>query len=139
MANNKNHMKNLKPFKKWKEGWPGRPPKVLTSVLADLRKEGFKEVKPSAVLEAYEILLGLNKARLKQIAVDQTVPVIIGITALHMLTKKGNEMLERMLDRAHGRPKQTHELTGGIKISPEEQEKKKSFVQQFILWQKNKK
>lgn len=133
MANNKNHMKNLKPFKKWKEGWPGRPPKTLTVVLGDLRAKGYEEVKAANVVEAYQILLGLDKDELRKVAKNQKLPAILSIVAMHMLTVRGADMLERMLDRAHGKPKQTIEHGGGIKIDEAVQQKKRNFVKE-LLW-----
>ena len=89
-------------------------------------------MKASNVVEAYEILLGLDKAELRIAAKDDKLPVIVSIVAMHMLTAKGNDMLERMLDRAHGKPKQTIEHGGGIKIDEAEQKKKRSFVKELL-------
>lgn len=88
----------------------GRPPKKLTTIFKEMKEAGFERVTKLDVLEAYEILLGQSEDGLKSIASGKDHPMIMRIVAKAMLSKKGTEMLERMLDRAHGRAKSTDEL-----------------------------
>lgn len=108
-------------FKKGQSGNPkGRPPKVLSSVLSELKKEGYEEVKAAQVREAYEILLGLDETRLIEVATNRDFPAVMTIAAKHLLSKKGAgfEIMEKMLDRAHGkatqRVEQKHEVKGSL-------------------------
>lgn len=87
----------------------GRPPKLLTGILRQLREAGYERVTADSVAEAYEILFGLDRDALQKIVVDTNQPMIMCIVARAMLSKKGVEMLEKMLDRAHGKPTQTNE------------------------------
>lgn len=90
----------------------GRPKKILTEILEQMKLAGYKRVTPDNVAEAYELLIALKKDDILKIINDKDQPAILAIVARAMMTKKGVEMLERMLDRAHGKPKQntTNEL-----------------------------
>lgn len=118
MANND----NIKPheFKKGQSGNPkGRPPKVLTAILKELQGEGFERVTNGQVVEAYEILFGLPEHKLKSVVADTEKPMILRIVAKSMLSTRGADMLEKMLDRAQGRPKQSidADVTGAINVA----------------------
>lgn len=90
----------------------GRPPKTLTKVMQELKDSGYERVTASMVMEAYELLLGLDEEQLKETITDKSKPMLIRIVGSAMGSKKGADMLEKMLDRAHGKPKQTSELSG---------------------------
>lgn len=104
--------KNLKPAKKGEVRNPkGRPKKLLTEFLDDLKDEGFGKVTKTQAEEAYEALLGLPLVKLIEISQSQgnDYPAILVIASRHLLDRKGKafQVLEAMLDRAHGKPKQT--------------------------------
>lgn len=84
----------------------GRPPKLLTRILRDLKKQGYEEIKPSHIREAYQILLGLDEEGIKKMMKDKSTPMLLRIVGKEMLSKKGVSMIEKMLDRAHGKPQQ---------------------------------
>lgn len=99
---------NIEPhkFKKGKSGNPnGRPPKLLTSLMRELTDAGYERVGPSMIVEAYELLLGLDEEKIKDLISDKKQPMSMRIVGKAMLTGKGIEILEKMMDRAHGRPK----------------------------------
>jgi len=95
----------------------GQPPKVLTSVMKQLRSAGYERVTAAGVMEAYEILLGLDEDTLKESINDKEQPMILRIVGKSMLSKKGSDMLEKMLDRAHGKPLQRKEHSGELNIN----------------------
>lgn len=84
----------------------GRPPKTLSLILTELREAGYERVTRAGVEEAYELLLGLDEEKLKDVIADKSRPMIIRIVGKAMLNKNGADMLECMLDRIHGKPKQ---------------------------------
>jgi len=89
----------------------GRPPKVLSGLIAQLKKDGYEAVKPAMVIEAYEFLLSLNQDKIVDTVNDKTQPMIVRIVGKSMLDNKfGFEIIDRMLDRAHGRAQQTVNL-----------------------------
>ena len=89
----------------------GQPPKVMSGVLKELTAAGYERVTMAMVIEAYEILLGLPESKIKEIITDSQQIMSLRIVGKAMLSTKGNEMLEKMLDRAHGKAKISAELS----------------------------
>lgn len=104
-----NPIPNNKPFPPGVSGNPnGRPPKLLKNIMDQLKANGYTRVGPSQVHDAYEIILNLDSDQLLQYANDNKIPILLRIVATSMLDKKNRmEMLENMLDRAHGKSKQS--------------------------------
>lgn len=95
---------NLILFKKGQSGNPaGRKRKLLGTVNAALKAEGFGPVIAMDVIEAYNTLMNLTESRIKEIIADTESPMFLRIVAKAMLSKAGVEMIEKMLDRAHGK------------------------------------
>lgn len=120
MANPNPDQSNLKPFKKGQSGNPkGRAPKLLTELLKELQAEGYERVTSGQVIDAYETLFGLPVEKLREVAKNDNLPMISRIVAKAMLSTRGFEILERMLDRAQGRPKQSidADVTGTINVA----------------------
>jgi len=90
-------------FKQGQTGNPnGRPKKLVSSILADLKDKG-ELVTRHMVTETYQVLMSLNEEQLKGIANDKEQPMINRIVAKEMLSKKGFDIIERMMDRANGK------------------------------------
>lgn len=110
MANNPKAVDNIKPymFEKGKSGNPkGRPPKLVSSLIQELKDEGYERVGATQIVESYELLTGMPEDEIRQKVNDKSQPMIIRIVGKAMLSAKGFEILEKMLDRAQGRPKQS--------------------------------
>lgn len=100
-------------FKKGQSGNPkGRPPKLVSHVLNQLKEEGREKVSKSQVREVYEYLIGLDAAKLRLIKNDKNIPMLFKLVAEGILSKKGFDILERLLDRAQGKATQTQEVSG---------------------------
>lgn len=98
-------------FKKGQTGnAKGRPKKVLGRINLELIKEGFEPANSSNVIDAYNILINLTEARIKDIITDAESPMFLRIVAKEMLSKGGPEIIERMLDRAHGKAIQKQQI-----------------------------
>lgn len=122
MANNPKAVDNIKPymFEKGKSGNPkGRPPKLLSDLMKDLKAKGYEQVTSGQIVEAYETLFGLDEVTLKAVTANKELPMVSRIVAKAMLSTRGFEILERMLDRAQGRPKQSidADVTGAINVA----------------------
>lgn len=94
----------------------GRPRIIFTQLAEEWKKNGVQRATPARVVEAYEFLLGLTDAEIQEIADgnDETnkYPVIIRIAAKELTGNRRQDILERMLDRAHGKAVQRQELSG---------------------------
>ena len=99
-------------FKPGETGNPnGRPKKFVGVVLEELKKEGYENIKRSQIVDVYETLLVLPENKLKEI-VSGEQPMIYRIIAKEMLSKRGFDVIEKMLDRTQGKPVNRTELTG---------------------------
>ncbi len=88
----------------------GRPKNLVSSILETLKKDG-ELVTRSLVEQTYQILLSLTQGQLTKIATDLKQPMINRIVAKEMLGKKGFEIIEKMMDRANGKPTQVQDIT----------------------------
>lgn len=92
----------------------GRPKKFVHTVLDDLKKEGYEGIKKTQVEDVYKNMISLSEDKLKEIGLDKEMPMIFRIVAKAILTERGFEVVERMLDRAHGKAKDTVTVEGGL-------------------------
>lgn len=100
-------------------GGPGRPPKLLSTIVAELKAKGYERASASNVVEAFEMLLNVPEDVLANMVKDKHKPMSLRIVGKAMLTAKGWEVLQAMLDRAHGKAKQQLDhTTGGDKLPP---------------------
>jgi len=96
---------NLRPFKKGKSGNPnGRPRKLVCSIIQELKDKGIEPVKPIQVVETFENLFNLRADEIKEIALNENNPYFIRRVAKEMLSNKGIEIINKMLDRTIGKP-----------------------------------
>lgn len=99
----------------------GRPKKLVGFINDELEAEGFDPVKPEHVKQAYLTICNLPYSRIKQMATDtqEDIPILYQLVAKEMLGKRGLEMLDKLLDRAVGKPTQTleHNNKGNININ----------------------
>ena len=106
-------------FKKGNKLGKGRPPRLVSSVLKELQEKGHERVSKSAVRDVYEYLIGLNKEELTKLSKDKKTPMLFSVIAKEIIGKKGFEVIERMLDRAHGKASQSNEIElSGKKDNP---------------------
>ena len=99
-------------------GGPGRPPLLLSTIVAELRAKGYERATAGTVADAFETLLNVPEDVLAEMVKDKTKPMSLRIVGKSMLTAKGWEVLQAMLDRAHGKAKQSTDITtGGERIT----------------------
>lgn len=92
----------------------GRPKKTIGALLDKLKDAGYKPAKPQDIVDTYEHLMTLDEAELKKAVEDKTQPMLVRIVGKAMLSGKGYDVIERMIDRAHGRSKQPIEHDGDL-------------------------
>lgn len=109
----KNPKDNLMPpWEKGKSGNPkGRPPKLVSHFLGEFEKAGYEGVKPSQVQGLIEFLLNFDKSELIDLWDKKDVPVIIATMAKELSrSDKAWQVINDMLDRAHGKSTAKHEV-----------------------------
>lgn len=96
----------------------GRKPKVFSQIANEFKAAGIERATPEIVAEAYEYLLALPLSDILEISgnlkVENDMPSLMRMAAKEMTGKRGIEILKEMLDRAHGKAKQSVEtqITG---------------------------
>ena len=103
-------------FEKGETGNPnGRPKKLVSSLIAQLKEEGYEGVTNGQISDVISLLLNLEKDRVKQLAEDAKQPIYVQRISRRLVTatdKEIGDFIDRQLDRAHGKPKQVNEHTG---------------------------
>lgn len=66
------------------------------------------------IQQAFTLLISLKEEELAKVVKDPSKSFTVRVVARAMLSGKGVEMIEKMLDRAHGKPQQsvTADITG---------------------------
>lgn len=94
-------------------GGPGRPPRLLSTITAELKAKGYERATANQVADAFETLMNVPQDELAKMVKDEKAPMSLRIVGKAMLTAKGWEVLQAMLDRAHGKAKQSMDMTTG--------------------------
>lgn len=106
-----------KPFKKGQSGnVKGQPRKLISVVISDLKKEGIAEVSKVEIKSVYMMLLNLKILELEERVKDNNQPALVRIVGKAILSNKGFDVIERVLDRAMGKPTQEIENIGNAII-----------------------
>ena len=95
----------------------GRKPKVFTQIAREFKEAGLERATPDIVQEAYEYLLALPMSEVTKIAwttenkEENDLPSMYRLVAKEMIGRRSQEMIQEMLNRAHGKPKQVADVT----------------------------
>jgi len=96
----------------------GRPRKMIADVIAELEKQGIKAATKSDILDIYMRLINMEIQELEQIVKDPTQPVLVRIVGKNILSGKGFDTIEKMLDRSIGKAEQKTDITtGGVALN----------------------
>ena len=91
----------------------GRPRKMIADVIAELEKQGIKAATKSDIMDIYMRLINMEIQELEQIVKDPTQPVLVRIVGKNILSGKGFDTIEKMLDRSIGKAEQKTDITTG--------------------------
>jgi len=95
----------------------GRPRKLIGTVNKELEEKGVLEASKAEILSCYLRLVNLSIEELETIEADNTQPALIRIVSKNILSGKGFEIIEKMLDRGIGKAEQSVDhTTGGEKL-----------------------
>lgn len=85
----------------------GRPPKLLSGIVKQLKERGYERATATTVVEAFEMLMNVPEQELTDMVKDKSQPMSVRIVGKAMLSAKGWEVLQAMMERAHGKAKQS--------------------------------
>jgi len=95
----------------------GPIPKLLSTITAELKAKGYERATANQVADAFETLMNVPQNELADMVKDEKAPMSLRIVGKAMLTAKGWEVLQAMLDRAHGKSKQSVDLNEKSEIT----------------------
>jgi hypothetical protein len=84
--------------------------KLISDVNIDLENNGVKEATKNDIVSCYLRLINLPVNELKQAVEDNKKPALIRIVGKAILSGKGFEVIEKVLDRAVGKANQAVDL-----------------------------
>ena len=91
----------------------GRPRKMIADVIAELEKQGIKAATKPDIQDIYMRMINVEIPELEQIVKDTTQPVLVRIVGKNILSGKGFDIIEKMLDRSIGKAEQKTDITTG--------------------------
>ena len=96
----------------------GRPRKMIADVIAELEKQGIKAATKPDIQDIYMRLINIEIPELEQIVKDTMQPVLVRIVGKNILSGKGFDIIEKMLDRSIGKAEQKTDITtGGVALN----------------------
>ena len=100
----------------------GRKPLIFTEIFQAFKEEGYEEATQEHIIRTYQQMLALPLSKIIEIAGspkdDNGFPSVMRLMARSLLdTKKSSEVIEKMLNRAHGTPRSSVDMNFGGAIS----------------------
>jgi hypothetical protein len=81
----------------------GRPRKLISETINELKAEGVVETSTTEIKAVYLMLINLTIPELEQRVKDSKQSALVRIVGKAILSNKGYEIIEKMLDRAIGK------------------------------------
>lgn len=98
-------------FKPGKTGNPnGRPRKLVSTLIEEAKKNGIEPLKSSQIIDCYESMMNMTIEEITEKVNDKKQPIFVRIVGKALLSPKGIEALEKILDRAHGKAIQKSQI-----------------------------
>lgn len=94
----------------------GRKKKLVSTITEELRKEGFDTASPENVKRLYETFLNLTEEKLRELFADAEQPILVKILVKSILSDKAFEVVESIIDRAHGKATQNGKIEHSGKL-----------------------
>ena len=94
-------------FKKGDDGrrnLKGRPPVLVSDVIKELEAQGIRQTTKTEIQKVYLMLINQAIPDLENIAKDSKHPALVRIVTKAILSGKGFEIIEKILDRSIGKP-----------------------------------
>ena len=96
----------------------GRPRMMIADVIAELERQGIKPATKPDIQDIYMRLINIEIPELEKIVKDVEQPVLVRIVGKNILSGKGFDIIEKMLDRSIGKAEQKTDITtGGVALN----------------------
>ena len=96
----------------------GRPRKMIADVIDELEKQGIKAATKPDIQDIYMRLINIEIPELEKMVKDEEQPVLVRIVGKNILSGKGFDIIEKMLDRSIGKAEQKTDITtGGVALN----------------------
>ena len=95
----------------------GRPRKLIGTVNAELEAKGIKAASKEEIVNCYLRLVNVDIEGLEEIVKDKDQPSMIRIVGKAILSGKGFDVIEKLLDRGIGMAQSKITLDGGINVT----------------------
>lgn len=95
----------------------GRPRRLVSGVIAELEKKGVERVSQSNVKDVFLMLINLEINEVEEIVNDKSQPALVRIVGREMLSGKGFDIIEKMLDRAIGKSNENIKVDANVPLS----------------------
>lgn len=92
----------------------GRPRKLITDVIAQLEEQGIKPATKPDIQDIYMRLMNVEIPELEKIVKDSTQPVLVRIVGKSVLSGKGFDIIEKMLDRSIGKAMNSIDVNANV-------------------------
>jgi len=91
----------------------GRPPRLISTVNEELEARGVTVANKATITDCYLRLVQLSMEELEAISKDKKEPGLVHVVAKAIVSGKGFEVIEKMLDRTIQKAIQPVEVQGG--------------------------
>ena len=89
----------------------GRPKKTIRVVNDELRAAGYEPTKPMEIADCYLTLINIPIEELKVRVSNESQPALVRIVGKAILSGRGFDVLEKMLDRSIGKAAQVIDIS----------------------------
>ena len=90
--------------------------KSIASVNVDLEANGYKAASKNDIIDCYLRLINIDLNELKVMVIDESQPAMIRIVGKAILSGKGFDVIEKVLDRGIGKAKDEVITNGTLEI-----------------------
>ena len=97
----------------------GRPRTTIRSMIDDFEKQGLIVPTAQEISKIYMYIASLKEKELVEKLQDKDLPMMTRIIARGVLSKKGLDVIERIMDRAYGKEQRIDITTNGKDLKPE--------------------